>query len=43
MTIWIYSFKDGTQLKLINVGFSTGELLELQKMHGACIISHERI
>lgn len=42
-TIWIYSFEDGTQLKLINMGFSTGELLVLQEMHGACVISHERI
>ena len=43
MTIWIYSFEDGTVLKLIDIGFSTGELWELKKIHGICTVSHERI
>lgn len=43
MTIWTYSFEDGTLLKLIDVGFSIKELWKLEEMHGACVISHERI
>lgn len=41
--IWSYSFEDGTQLKLINIGFSIQEIVTLEKLHGACVISHERI
>lgn len=43
MTIWIYSFDDGTEFKLLNIGFSIQEIIMLEKMHGACVISHERI
>ena len=42
-TIWIYSFDDGTELKLLDIRFSTQEIAELTKLHGKCIISHERI
>lgn len=44
MSVWIYTFEDGTQLKLINVGgLSTGEIWKLQELHGSCVISHERM
>ena len=42
-TIWIYSFDDGTELKLLDIGFSMQEIVELEKLHGTCVISHERI
>lgn len=42
-TIWIYSFYDGTELKLLDTGFSIQEIVELEKLHGRCVISHERI
>ena len=42
-TIWIYSFDDGTELKLLDTGFSVQEIVELEKMHGKCVVSHERI
>ena len=43
MTIWIYYFDDGTELKLIDVGFSTAELWKLAELHGKCSISHKRM
>lgn len=42
-TIWTYSFDDGTQLKLLNTGFSTQEIVELAKLHGKCVMSHESV
>lgn len=42
-TIWIYSFDDGVELKLLDTGFSIQEIVELEKLHGKCVISHERI
>ena len=42
-TIWIYSFDDGTELKLLNAGLSIQEIVELAKIHGRCVVSHERI
>lgn len=42
-TIWIYSFDDGTKLKLLDAGLSTQEIVELEKLHGKCVVSHERI
>lgn len=42
-TIWIYSFDDGTELKLLDTGFSTQEIVELEKLHGMCVISFKRI
>lgn len=38
-TVWIYCFDDGTTLKLLDVGFSTQELLLLQDLHGKCDVS----
>ena len=42
-TIWIYSFDDGTQLKLLDTGFSMKEIIALEKLHGKCVMSHKRI
>lgn len=42
-TIWTYSFDDGTELKLLDTGFSTQEIFELEKLHGKCVMSHKRI
>ena len=42
-TIWIYSFDDGTELKLLDTGFAVQEIVALEKLHGKCVISHERI
>lgn len=42
-TIWIYSFDDGTELKLLDTGFAVQEIVVLEKLHGKCVISHERI
>lgn len=42
-TIWTYSFDDGVELKLLDAGLSTQEIVELTKLHGKCVISHERI
>ena len=41
--IWIYTFEDGTQLKLLNTGLSTEEIWKLQDIHGACVMSHEQL
>ena len=41
-TIWIYLFDDATQLKLLDIGFSTREIVELEKLHGKCVMSHKR-
>lgn len=41
--IWIYSFDDGIELKLLNIGFSMQEVAMLEKLHGKCVISHERV
>ena len=42
-TIWIYSFDDGVELKLLDTGFSVQEIVELKKLHGKCVMSHKRI
>lgn len=42
MIIWIYKFNDGTVLKLLDNGLSTGELWALKEMHGDCEMSFER-
>ena len=43
-TIWIYSFDDGTEFELLNIGFSTQEIIMLEKLHGKCFfIAHERV
>lgn len=42
MIIWIYKFKDGTVLKLLDNGLSIGELWALKEMHGDCETSFER-
>ena len=42
-TIWIYSFDDGIELKLLDTGLSTQEIVELVKLHGKCVVNHEKI
>ena len=34
--IWVYSFEDGTELKLSDVGFSAEEIWKLEEIHGRC-------
>ena len=42
-TIWIYSFDDGTEFKLLNIGLSIQEIIMLEKLHGKCFVTHERV
>ena len=42
MIIWIYKFKDGTVLKLLDNGLSMEELWALKELHGECEKSFER-
>lgn len=41
--IWVYTFDDGTQLKLLNTGLSVEEIWKLQEIHGSCVVSYEAI
>ena len=34
--IFIYTFEDGTILKLLDVGLSCEEVWKLQELHGKC-------
>lgn len=43
MMVWVYTFEDGTVLKLLEVGLSTEEVWKLQELHGTCKASWERI
>lgn len=43
MMVWVYTFDDGTILKLLEVGLSTEEVWKLQELHGACKPSWEKI
>ena len=36
MTIWVYTFEDGTILRLFNAGLSTDEVWKLAELHGKC-------
>lgn len=38
-TVWIYTFEDGTVLRLLDVGLSVEEVWKLQLIHGECTIS----
>ena len=33
---YIYTFEDGTVLKLLNVGLSVTEVWKLEELHGKC-------
>ena len=33
---YIYTFEDGTVLKLLNVGLSVAEIWKLEELHGKC-------
>ena len=33
---YIYTFEDGTVLKLLNVGLSVAEVWKLEELHGKC-------
>ena len=37
--VWVYTFDDGTVLRLLDVGLSVEEVCKLQLIHGACTIS----
>ena len=43
MTIWIYTFEDGTRLELLNNGLSTAEVWKLQELHGKANVSYKQI
>ena len=32
--LWIYIFEDGTEITLVNQGFSVGELWKMEELHG---------
>lgn len=40
MMVWVYTFEDGTVLKLIDAGLTTAEIYKLQELHhgGAVVI-----
>ena len=40
--IYVYTFEDGTVLKLIDVGLSIEEVWKLQELHGKCKIESEK-
>lgn len=35
-TVWVYTFEDGTILRLFNVGLSADEVWKLAELHGKC-------
>ena len=35
-TIWVYTFEDGTRLRLLDTGLSVQEIWKLQELHGGC-------
>lgn len=35
-TLWVYTFADGTILRLFNVGLSADEVWKLAELHGKC-------
>ena len=37
MTIWVYTFEDGTVLRLYQDGLSTIEVWKLAEIHGKCL------
>ena len=37
-TIWVYTFEDGTVLKVLDNGLSTEEVIHLQKLHGKATV-----
>lgn len=39
-TVWIYTFSDGTCLKLLDKGLSVEEVWKMELIHGACEVSH---
>lgn len=43
MMVWVYTFEDGTILKLLDAGMTIAEIWKLQELHGACKSSWERI
>lgn len=41
MKVWIYTFEDGTVLKLLDIGLSVEEIWKLQELHGKCKVESE--
>ena len=39
MELYIYEFKDGTNMKIVNCPLTIEELYALEKLHGECISS----
>ena len=39
MELYIYEFKDGTNMKIVNRPLTIEELYALEKLHGECISS----
>ena len=39
-TVWIYTFSDGTCLKLLDTGLSVEEIWKMKLIHGTCKVSH---
>lgn len=41
-TIWIYKFEDGTEISLVNKGFSVEEIWKMQEIHGKVTSSFKK-
>ena len=39
--VFVYTFEDGTTLKLLDNGLSLGEVWTLEEMHGKCEVRYE--
>lgn len=41
--LWIFSFTDGTQKKLLGAGFTSDELIKMCELHGKVTVSYDRV
>lgn len=39
MTVWVYTFADGTVLKLLEVGLSVEDVWKLSEVHGRASVT----
>ena len=42
-TLFIYKFEDGTELLLVNQGFSMEELWKMREIHGKATVSFKNV
>lgn len=43
VTVWVYTFTDGTVLQLLQNGLSVAEVRALEPIHGKCSITHKTL